>query len=124
MEENTTIPKDISPLNAEEIHMLEGLEDEELKRYLDENPRIVPLLEIDVRETADSYIFPTGSTGQEDEPRKDALAELNWAQEAFDRKMEISRRVAATELEEVNMGTLAEQRTLSIAKTLPPSTKT
>ena len=32
MEENATIPKDISPLYAEEIHMLEGLEDEELER--------------------------------------------------------------------------------------------
>ena len=39
MEENKTITKDISPLYAEEIHMLEGLEDEELERYLEENPR-------------------------------------------------------------------------------------
>ena len=70
--------------------MLEGLEDEELERYLDENPRIVPLFEIDVRGTADSYAFPTGSTGQEDEPGEDALAELQRAQEAFDREMEIS----------------------------------
>ena len=65
MEENATIPKDISPLYVEEIHMLEGLEDEELERYLDENPRIVPLFEIDVRGMADSYAFPTGSTSRE-----------------------------------------------------------
>ena len=38
--------------------------------------------------------------------------------------MEISRRVAATELEEVNMGTTAEPRTISIARNLPPSTRT
>ena len=38
--------------------------------------------------------------------------------------MEVSRRAAATVLEEVNMGTLAEPRTISIAKNLPPSTKT
>ena len=104
--------------------MLEGLEDEELERYLDENPRIVPLFEIDVRGTANSYACPTESTGQEDEPGEDALAELQRAQEAFEREMEISRRVAATELEEVNMGTIAEPRTISIAKNLPPSTRT
>ena len=91
MEENATIPKDILLLYAEEIHMLE--------RYLDENPRIVPLFEIDVRGTVDSYAFPTGSTGQDDEPGEEALVELQWAQEAFEREMEILRRVAATELE-------------------------
>ena len=39
----------MSPLYIEEIHMLEGLEDEELERYLDKNPRIV--FKIDVVET-------------------------------------------------------------------------
>ena len=90
MEENATIPKDISSLYAEEIHMLEGLEDEQLEHYLDENPRIVPLFEIDIRGTADSYAFPTGSTGQEVEPGEDALAELQRTQEACNREMEIS----------------------------------
>ena len=42
-------PKAMSPLYIEEIHMLEGLEDEELERYLDKNPRIV--FKIDVVET-------------------------------------------------------------------------
>ena len=36
--------------------------------------------------------------------------------------MEISWRVVAAELEEVNLGTIAEPRTISIAKNLPPST--
>ena len=71
--------EEISPLYAEEIHMLEGLEDEELERYLDENPRIVPLFEIDVRGTADSYASPMGSTGHDDEPEEEALAELQRA---------------------------------------------
>ena len=38
--------------------------------------------------------------------------------------MEISLRVVATKLEEVNMGTIVEPRTISIAKNLPPSTRT
>ena len=62
MEKSATTPKEISPLYAEEIHMLEGLEDEELERYLDENPRIVPLFKIDVRGTTDSYASAIGST--------------------------------------------------------------
>ena len=124
MEESKTVAKDVSPLYAEEIHMLEGLDDEELEQYLEENPRIVPLFEIDVRGTAESYTIPNTSPGHEEELGENALAELQRAQEAFDREMEVSRRVVATELEEVNMGTPEEPRTLSIARNLSPSTKT
>ena len=68
-----------TPLYVEENQLLQGLEDEELERYLDKNLQIVPLFEIDVRGSADSYAFPTGSTGHEDEPGEDALAELQRA---------------------------------------------
>ena len=95
-----------------------------MEHYLDENPRIVPLFEIDVGGTADSYASPIESTGHDDELGQEAIAELQRAQEAFEREMEISRRVATTELEEVNMGTIAEPHTISIAKILPPSTRT
>ena len=44
-------------------------------------------------------------------------------QEAFEHKMEISRRVATTELEEINVGTTEDPRTISIAKNLPPTTR-
>ena len=37
--------------------------------------------------------------------------------------MEVSRRVAATELEEINVGTTEDPRTISIAKNLPPTTR-
>ena len=53
------------PLYAEEINMLEGLEDTELEAYLHENPQIIPLFEIDVLEAASEYA-PT-STPQEEE---------------------------------------------------------
>ena len=79
MEENATIPKDISPFYAEEIHMLEGLEDEELERHLDENPRIVLLFEIDVGETTESYTSPIEITGQDEEPGEDRITELRRA---------------------------------------------
>ena len=38
MQESAMAPKAMTPLYADEIHMLEGLEDEELEQYLDENP--------------------------------------------------------------------------------------
>ena len=37
--------------------------------------------------------------------------------------MEISRQVAATELEELNVGTTDDPRTISIAKNLPSTTR-
>ena len=43
------------PLYAEEINMLEGLQDIELEPYLNENLRIIPLFEIDVLEAASEY---------------------------------------------------------------------
>ena len=104
--------------------MLEGLEDEDLERYLDENPRIVPLFEIDVGETVESYASPIEISGRCDELGEDVIAELRRAQEAFEREMEISRWVAAIELEEVNMGTTEDQHNISIAKNLPPTTRT
>ena len=90
MQESTPASKAMTSLCAEEIHMLEGLEDEELEHYLDENPRIVPLFEIDVEETAESYASPIKATPRDEEPNEDAVAELHRAQEAFDREMEVS----------------------------------
>ena len=116
MQESAPAPKEISPLYVEEIHMLEGLEDKELERYLDENPRIVPLFEIDVGGTVESYASPIETTTRDVEPGEDAITELRCAQEAFEREMEISCRVAAMELKEINVGTTDDPRTISIAK--------
>ena len=76
MLENAPAPKEISPLYVEEIHILEGLEDEELERYLDENPRIVPLFEINVGGTVESYASPIETTTRDVEPGEDAIREL------------------------------------------------
>ena len=116
MQESAPAPKEISTLYVEEIHMLEGLEDKELERYLDENPRIVPLFEIDIGGTVESYTFPIETTTRDVEPSEDAIVELRRTQEAFEREMEISRWVAATKLEEINMGTTDDPRTISLAK--------
>ena len=42
--------------------MLEGLDDDELENYMEENPQIVPLLEIDVMETTETYTTPATIT--------------------------------------------------------------
>ena len=49
--------------------------------------------------------------------------ELTRAREAFEKEMEISRRVTASPLEDVNIGTRSEPRLLSIAKELAPDQK-
>mgnify|MGYP000305935661 CR=1 FL=1 len=38
--------KEVTPLYAESINMLDGMADEEVDRYLEEHPRIVPLFEV------------------------------------------------------------------------------
>ena len=70
--------------------MLEGLEDTELKVYLDENPWMIPLFEIDVLETASEY-GPTRALKEDKyEPDPKSVLELSKAREAFEREMEIS----------------------------------
>ena len=84
-QETAAPTKTITPLYAEEINMLEGLEDKELEAYLDENLRIVPLFEIDVLETASEYI-PMSAPNEDDyEPYPKSVLELSKAWEAFER---------------------------------------
>ena len=109
----------MTPLYAEEIHMLEGLDDDELENYMEENPQIVPLLEIDVMETTKTYTTPATTTEQDYEPNEESVIELHPPHDAFDREMEISRRVVATVLGEINVGSLEAPQALLTAKDLP-----
>ena len=52
-----------------------------------------------------------------------SVEELSRAWEAFEKEMEISRRVTASALEEINIGTTSDPRLLSIAKELLPDQK-
>ena len=52
MQESTPITREMTPCYAEQVHMLEGLEEEELEDYLEENPRTMPLSEFGVIKTA------------------------------------------------------------------------
>ena len=87
MQETAAPTKGITPLYAEDINMLEGLT--ELEAYLDDNPWIVPLFEIDIMETVVEYA-PTSTLQEEEyEPDPKSIIELSRAREVF----EISCRV-------------------------------
>ena len=64
--------------------MLKELDDEELDNYLEENPQIIPLFEVDIIKTVGAYT--TLATTEEDkcEPDTEALMELCKAQDAFE----------------------------------------
>ena len=59
----TGTSKELMPLYAESINMLEGLADEEVDRYLDEHPKIVPLFMVDVVEVVTPYIVKPEEAG-------------------------------------------------------------
>ena len=81
------------------------MDNAKFEAYLEEHPRIIPLFEIDVIETAANYA--THPIGQEEvyEPDPTLVIELSRAHEAFEKEMEISQRVTISTLEEINIGT-------------------
>ena len=44
------------PLYAEVVNMMEGLDEGEVNQYFEENPKIIPLFEIDVVDIITPYI--------------------------------------------------------------------
>ena len=103
--------------------MFDGLDDIELEAYLDDHPRIIPLFEIYIIETVADYA-PTNTLHEEAyELDPESILELSRARATFEMEMEISRRVMASTLEEVNIGTTTDPPLLSIAKNLLPSQK-
>ena len=69
--------------------MLDGLADNELDRYLEENPWIVPLFEIDVVEVVISYVSGKELKTEKDPtiPDVETVLELHPAQEALEKEM-------------------------------------
>ena len=69
--------KELTPLYAECVNMLEGLADEEVDQYIQQNPKIIPLFGIDVAEAMLSYVVQPEDAG--DELDKEAIRELQQA---------------------------------------------
>ena len=100
--------------------MMEGLDDGEVNQYFDENPKIIPLFEIDILD----IITPNISNEEKDvdssktqEPLDDkTLRELRLQQEAMEREMQVFQHVQASTLEELNLtDNDTKQRTMLIA---------
>ena len=79
----------MTPLYAEDINMLEGVDDTELEAYLEEHPQIIPLFEIDVIETMGYYATHTSLHEEAYEPDPTSIVELSRAREAFEKEMEV-----------------------------------
>jgi hypothetical protein len=105
--------KATAPVYAEGVNMLEGLTEEEADTFLQENPTLVPLYEIDVVKEAEPYQLTEEA----------AIIELGRAREALERELAVSQRVRPTKLEELNLGTAEEPRNVPIAKGLDPEFK-
>jgi hypothetical protein len=88
--------------------MLEGLTEEEADTFLQENPTLVPLYEMDVVKEAESYQLSEEA----------AIVELGRAREALEQELAVSQQVRPTELEELNLGTAEEPRNVLITKEL------
>ena len=56
-QERVATTHDYMPLYAESVNMMEGLYDGEVNQYFDENPKIIPLFEIDVVEIITPYMI-------------------------------------------------------------------
>ena len=78
--------KEVTPLYAESINMLKGLPSEEVDRYLEEHPKIVPLFEVDIIAAVGPYI----TSPESDEPDQEAIWQLRKAHESLEKEMTIS----------------------------------
>ena len=48
--------KQCLPIYAESVNMMEGLDEDEENRYFDDNPKIIPLFQIDILQTLTPYV--------------------------------------------------------------------
>ena len=105
-EDRIVTKKEIVPLYAESINMMEGLEDSEIEQYLDENAiEIIPLFEINAVEIITPYVNKAdfgsddleiitpyvnkanfGSDDQEHQPDPKTLIKLRKQQEGMERE--------------------------------------
>jgi hypothetical protein len=73
--------KATAPVYTEGVNMLEGLTEEEADIFLQENPTIVPLYEIDVVKEAEPYQLTEEAS----------IVELGRAREALERELAVSQ---------------------------------
>ena len=110
-------------IHAEAVNMLEGLDQAKEDKYFEENPKIIPLFEVDIMQTLTPYI-DKDDKGEEVPLDDKTLRELRLQQEASEREMQVSQRVWASTLDELNLADAnAEQKTILIAKEMELANK-
>ena len=82
--------------------MMEGMDEAKEDRYFTDNPKIIPLFEVDILQTITTYIEDKESGIPVDEH---TLKELRLQQEATEKEMKVSQRVQASLLGELNLAT-------------------
>ena len=76
--------------------MLEGLDEKEENLYFNDNPKIIPLFEVDIIQTLTPYVEDQQDIVPVDEQ---TLKEIRLQQEACEKEMLVSQRVQASSLE-------------------------
>ena len=79
---------------------MEVLDETEEKCYFNDNPKIIPLFEVDIVHALTPYIEEQLDTVSVDEQ---TLKESWLQQEAWEKEMLVSQRVEASSLEELNL---------------------
>ena len=111
------------PLHAVAVNMMEGLDDAKEDQHFNDNPKIMPLFKVDIVKALMPYF---GENDKEDEVQVDdkTLTELRLQQEAMEREMQVSQRVHASALEELNRADIdAQPKTVLIAKEMQSADK-
>ena len=98
--------------------MLDGLTDNEMHAFLEENPTIVPLFEINVLSAVEPYVTTSSKLDELHEPDPTSLKDLQQAREALERELAISQGVKASALEDINIGSWEIPRKVKIATDL------
>ena len=91
------------------------MDEAEENNYFNDNPKIIPLFEVDILQALTSYVDTQGDIPIDDQTMKEILLQ----QEATDKEMKVSQRVQASALEEVNLadeGITLEPKTILITK--------
>ena len=101
-QEKISTSRQYLPVHAKAVNMMEGLDEAEEDQYFEDNPKIIPLFEVNIIQTLTSYM------GEEDKEEKihvdeKTLKELRLQQEATERDMQVSQRVQASALEKLNL---------------------
>ena len=75
-----------------------------MNSFLDEHPTIVPLFEVDILSVVEPYVATDSKHDEPYGPDPTSMEELQQAHDALECESEISQRVKASTLEDLNLG--------------------